>query len=135
MRAIIYTRSRSETSADHQLEECRAFAAGRGWDVTGEFTDENVSASTLDRPGLQQAMQQVRTHGCDALVAQSATRLTRSASDLASILADADAASVAVLTADGIMDTSDELGVMLARVMAGFARRWDEDREYDASAD
>lgn len=69
------------------------------------------------------------------LVAQSATRLTRSASDLASILADADAASVAVLTADGIMDTSDELGVMLARVMAGFARRWDEDREYDASAD
>jgi site-specific DNA recombinase len=135
VRAIIYTRSRSETGADHQLEQCRAFAASHGWDVTEVFTDGDASASNMDRPGLTQAMQQIRTHGCDALVAQSADRLTRNASDLASILADADAANVGVVTADGTLDTSSEYGVMAARLMARFAARWDEGQERDASAD
>jgi site-specific DNA recombinase len=108
MRAIIYTRSRSGTGEDRQLEQCRALAAERGWEVTEVFTDENASAFTMNHPGLQQAMQQVRTRGCGALIAHSASKLTRNASDLASILADADAASVAVLTADGSLDTSGE---------------------------
>jgi DNA invertase Pin-like site-specific DNA recombinase len=132
MRTIIYTRTRSGTGADRQLEQCCAFVASRGWDVTGEFTDTDASAWNLDRPGLQQAMQQVRTRGCDALIAQSASKLTRNASDLASILADADATGVGVLTADGILDTSDEIGVTAARIAARFAVRWDEDH---ASAD
>jgi site-specific DNA recombinase len=122
MRAIMYTRSRSGTGADasRQLEQCRAFAVSRGWDVSEVFTDEDASAYTLDRPGLTQAMHLVRTRGCDVLVAQSADRLTRNASDLASIIADADAdaAGVIVVTADGI-DTSTEAGRMAARVVAG----------------
>jgi site-specific DNA recombinase len=136
MRAIIYTRIRSGNGPDatRQLEQRRAFAARRGWDVSEVFTDVDASASTLDRPGLQQAMQRVRTRGYDALVAQSAAELSRNALDLASILADADAAGVAVLTKDGIVDTSTELGVMTARMMVRFAGRWDEDRR-DASAD
>ncbi len=77
-------------------------------------------------------MQQVRTHGCDALVAQSAACLSRNASVLASILADADAANVAMLTEDGIMDTSMEIGVLTARIMVKFAGRWDDDREQEA---
>lgn len=135
MRAVIYARSRSGTGEDRKLEPCQAFAASREWEVTEVFTDTNVSASTLDRLGLQQAMQQVRTRGCDVLITQSAARPTRNASDFASILADADVVAAPVFTADGIVDTSDELGVMLARVMVEFARRWDEDREHDASTD
>lgn len=129
MRAIIYKRSRSGTGVDasRELERYRTLIASRGWEVSEVFIDEGASAST---PGLSW-VQQVRTHGCDALVAQSAARLSRNASDLAS-LADADAASVAVLTEDGIMDTSRELGVMSTRIMVKFAGHWDEDREEEA---
>ena len=138
MRAVIYTRTAVQTGGDvidRQAEQCRAFAARHGWDVTGEFTDNGVSGARLHRPGLDAAMELIRTRGCDALVAADAARLTRNASDLASILADADAASVVIATADGSLDTSDELGVMLARAKAGFAIRWDQDQERDASAD
>ena len=112
MRAIIYTRSRSETSADRQLEECRELAAERGWEVVGEFADGDASAFTLDRPGMQQGMQLVRTGGCDVLVAASADRLTRNASDLASIFADADAAGVAVALADGTEMSSRMVAIL-----------------------
>jgi site-specific DNA recombinase len=138
MRAVIYTRTAVGTGGDaidRQAGQCRAFAAEHGWDVTGEFADDGVSGLKLSRPGLDAAMQQVRTRRCDALVTADASRLTRNPSDLASILADADAASVVIATADGTLDTSDELGVMLARAKAGFAIRWGQDREHDASAD
>ena len=72
-------------------------------------------------------MHLTRGGGCDVLVAHSASRLTREASELAPILADADASDVAVVTADGMLDTSAEPGVMAARMMARFTARRDDE--------
>lgn len=96
MRAVIYTRSKDVTGEDTQLERCRAVAAERGWEVVAAFSDHGASARNLNRPGLGAAMNLVRGHGCDVLIADASERLTRSASDLQSIFADADAAGVTV---------------------------------------
>ena len=95
MKAVIYTRTGAGTGRnvlDRQLEQCKALAAEHGWDVVATYSDQGSSALNMGRPGLQAAMNLVRSHGCDVLVADAPERLARSTSDLASILADADAA-------------------------------------------
>ena len=117
MRVIIYTRTRSGTGdASRQLEQCRALAADRGWDVSEVFTDEDVSGCTLDRTGLVRAMQRVRSRGCDVLVADALEVLTRRAFDLDSILADADAAGVIVYA--GPFSSSDAAGRAALKITA-----------------
>jgi len=98
MRAVIYTRTGSSANGDsgRQLERCREVAAERGWEVIAAYADESVSAWNTDRPGLSAAMDLVRGHGCEILIADALSVLTRRASDMESILADADAAGVAV---------------------------------------
>ena len=55
--AAIYARVSTEdqvdgTSLDTQLERCRAYVSGRGWNLAGEFVDEGVSGSLSSRPAL-----------------------------------------------------------------------------------
>jgi site-specific DNA recombinase len=132
MRVIIYTRTRSGTGSDasRQLEQCRALATCRRWDVTEVFTDQDVSGRTLDRPGLTRAMQLVRNHGCDVL-ADAIHVLIRSASGFASITSNAGASGVAVVTADGAVDTSSAERRFAAWVVADFTR---QEAGHDASA-
>lgn len=106
MKAAIYMRTATRTGGNaRQAEQCRALAAERGWDVTAIFADDGVSASAFSHPGLDAAMQQVRNRKYDVLIASAASRLTRDASGLASILADADASGVTIATADGMLET------------------------------
>jgi site-specific DNA recombinase len=109
MRAVIYARTGSGNgeNAGRQRERCRAVAAERGWDVIAPYADEGTSAWNMNRPGLKAAMDLVRSHGCDILVVDARSRLTRRASDMDSILADADAAGVTVhLATDGSLDAA-----------------------------
>jgi DNA invertase Pin-like site-specific DNA recombinase len=113
MRAVIYTRSRSGTGEDRQLERCRAVAAEHGWEVIAAYSDHDVSALNLDRPGLQSAMNLVRSRGCNILVADAPEVLTHSASGVRSIVADADAVGVAVHA--GQFSSSDAYGRAVLR--------------------
>lgn len=121
MRAIIYMRVATRTSPgvlDRQEAQCREFAASRGYQVTGVYADEGVSAFRPDRPGLDAAMNLARAGGCDVLIASTASVLTRSASQFRSITSDADASGVAVVTADGV-NTSDGGGRLAAWFTGG----------------
>jgi site-specific DNA recombinase len=120
MRAVIYTRTRSETGENAQLEQCRAMAAERGWDVVATYSDRDASGSNLDRPALQAAMDLVRSRGCDVLIADDVSRLTRRASDMESILVDADAARVTVHA--GSFSSSHAAGRLALRVMLAASR-------------
>ena len=54
-RVVIYTRTAVATGQNvkgRQAEQCRAYAAERGWDVTEVFTDDGVSGSSPNRPRL-----------------------------------------------------------------------------------
>ena len=43
-----------------QLAACRAFAAQKGYEVAGSFVDEGKSRNDFDRPGLLQAISELR---------------------------------------------------------------------------
>lgn len=119
MRAAIYTRTGREDSGDtnRQLQQCRALAAERGWEVNAAYADEDVSAWNMDRSGLTAAMDLVRGHGCDILLADAFSALSRRASDMESILADADAAGVTVHTVTGPFSSSDATSRAAMRIM------------------
>ena len=133
MKAVIYTRTASESSSSQrQLEQCQTFAAVHGWDVAGIYSECCVSGRSADRRTLNLAMQQARNQECGVLIVSDATRLTRDASGLASILRDADAAGVRVVTADGALDTTTKESRPVARLMTWVAGN---DRASDATAD
>lgn len=119
MKAVIYTRTGAGNgeNAGRQLERCREVAAERGWEVIATCADEGTSAWNMDRPGLQAAMGLVRGHGCDILIADALSALTRRASDMESILTDGDAAGVTVHTPTGPFSSSDATSRAAMRIM------------------
>ena len=119
MRAVIYTRTGSSGNDDsgRQLERCRTLAAERGWEVVAAYADQG-SAWNMDRPGLSAAMDLVRGRGCDILIAYALFTLTRRASDLESILADADAAGVTVHLVTESLDSWDAASRLALRITA-----------------
>lgn len=82
-RAVIYTRvstSKQEedgTSLTTQEERCRAYAADRGWQIAGSFTETSSGAKYRDRPGLSALREQVRSGGVDVVLAYALDRLSR----------------------------------------------------------
>lgn len=119
MKAVIYTRTGAGNgeNAGRQLERCREVAAERGWEVIATYADEGTSAWTMDRPGLQAAMGLVRGDGCDILIADALSALTRRASDMESILTDVDAAGVTVHTVTGSFSSSAATSRAAMRIM------------------
>jgi site-specific DNA recombinase len=118
MRAVIYTRTGAGNgeNAGRQLERCREVAAERGWEVIATCADQGTSAWNMNRPGLNAAMSLVRDCGCDILIAYEFSVLTRRASDLESILGDAEAAGVTVHLVTESLDSSDAASRLALRI-------------------
>jgi site-specific DNA recombinase len=98
MRCAIYTRT--ATTQQHceltmslvaQREAAEAFIAKqqhRGWlCLPARYDDDGHSGISLDRPGLQRLLADLRDGKIDHLVAYRLDRLTRSLLDLATLLA------------------------------------------------
>lgn len=83
MQATIYIRVSTDDQARHgfslaeQREACRARASGLGATTIGEFADEGISGSTLDRPGLASLRDAVRNNKIDLIVVRDPDRLSR----------------------------------------------------------
>jgi site-specific DNA recombinase len=84
--AVIYAAKSTKDrhlSIPEQLDDCREMAAENGWEVVGEFCDENFTAYTGNRgPGLARAIARAQEvaaeRGCEAmLVAQHTSRFAR----------------------------------------------------------
>lgn len=60
-----------------QLRHCREHAAKLGWTVAGEITDDGVSGTLLDRPGLDQVRKAVQSRQVDAVLMYDVDRLSR----------------------------------------------------------
>lgn len=86
-RVALYARVSTEMQAEEgfsieaQLNEMRAFAAQRGWVVVAEYVDAGISGSTLERPGLQVALEAAEAHAYDILLVHELSRLSRSVFD------------------------------------------------------
>jgi hypothetical protein len=110
LRCAIYTRKSTEhnldlefNSLDAQREACEAYIksqAHEGWRlVRAHYDDGGLSGASLDRPALQQLLDDVRGGKIDVIVVYKVDRLTRSLADFAKLVELFDQHSVSSKTA------------------------------------
>jgi site-specific DNA recombinase len=91
-RAILYSRvstdKQAETgvSLEMQANKLRAQAGLHDYTVIAEIVDDGESACSLDRPGIQRALDMLKTGEADTLVVYKLDRLTRSLKDFQFLL-------------------------------------------------
>jgi site-specific DNA recombinase len=125
-RAAIYLRVSSRSQEDNyslptQEAACRAFAAERGWDVAGVYTDIHTRTELWERPHLSEMREAVRRHAIDAVVCYAIDRLSGDPVHLGVILSEADYAGVEVAFVTEPLDDSPE--GQLIRFVRGYAAK------------
>jgi len=126
MRVATYTRI--STDEEHQPFSLEAQAQRLGsyiqsqdsWQLVHRFTDQ-MSGSTLERPGLQDALALARAKRYDMLLVYRVDRLSRSVRGLAQVLEELDHAGVNFRSATEPFDTGTAAGRMMVQMLGVFA--------------
>lgn len=127
LRASIYARisqdpKQTGLGVERQLEDCRAFCEERGWTVTAEYVDNDISAySGKKRPQYAAMLEAIRAGKVDVVVAWHTDRLHRRLRDLVEytdVVRDAQGhMKVATHTVKaGDIDLSTPSGIMIASI-------------------
>jgi site-specific DNA recombinase len=122
-RAALYARiSNDQTGAglgvERQLVDCRAYSSARGWSVTVEYVDNDISAySGKTRPGYQQLLRAVSNGEVDVVVAWHTDRLHRRLRELVEYTDALTKTDVLTYTVKaGEIDLSTPSGIMIAQI-------------------
>lgn len=130
-KAIGYVRVSTEKQADNgvslaaQREKIEAYAKLYDLDLVEIVEDAGASASTLDRPGLQRALDLVRRGAADALVVVKLDRLTRSVRDLGAVI-ESHFTRAALLSVGEQIDTRSAAGRLVLNVLMSVAQ-WERE--------
>jgi DNA invertase Pin-like site-specific DNA recombinase len=100
------------------VRECRR----RGWRLIDLIEDAGYSAKDLKRPGIQAALEALRSGDARALVAAKLDRLSRSMLDFTALMATAQKQGWALVALDCAVDTTTPAGEAMANVLATFAQ-------------
>ena len=133
LRCAIYTRVSTEhgldqefNSLDNQREAAEAFTksqAHEGWRLLRDrFDDGGFSGGSLERPALQQLLEQVRQRRVDVIVVYKVDRLTRSLADFAKLVELFDAHGVSFVSVTQAFNTTTSMGRLTLNVLPSFAQ-------------
>lgn len=142
--AVAYLRVSTEEQAasglglEAQRAEVERYAEQHGLTVVSWHVDEGLSAASMGkRPALLAALGAIDAGLAGVLLAKDASRLSRSMSDLSSLLSAATSDGWCVRTADGLVDTCDPQGQLLPHflgVVADLERQFTSQRTRQALA-
>ncbi len=132
-RCAIYTRKSTEhnldlafNSLDAQREACEAYIksqAHEGWRlVPDRFDDGAFSGASLDRPALQDRLEQVRSQKIDIVVVYKVDRLTRSLADFAKLVELFEQHEVSFVSVTQSFNTTSSMGRLTLNVLLSFAQ-------------
>ena len=132
-RCAIYTRKSTEegleqafNSLDAQREACAAYIAsqaGLGWKVISKhYDDGGVSGGTMERPALQNLLEDIAAKRVDVVVVYKIDRLTRSLMDFARIVEVFDKHEVSFVSVTQQFNTSTSMGRLTLNVLLSFAQ-------------
>lgn len=126
-RALIYVRQSLDRDGDGQAVErqeqaCRGLAIARDWDVVDVITDNSRSATKGIRPGWAEVLRRVERGEADVVIAWHLDRITRSMRDLEQLVDLTQTHGVGVITATGDIDLTNDMGRMIARILAAVAQ-------------
>lgn len=110
---------------DAQEAAIRAEVERRGWVLVGIVREEGSGKDT-DRPGLLDALRQVRDGSASGLIVAKLDRLSRSVIDFGSILERMNEWGATLVALDLQVDTSTPTGKLIANVLASVAE-WERE--------
>jgi site-specific DNA recombinase len=122
-RAVGYIRVSTDKQVDHgisleaQRTKLEAYAALYDIELVVVIVDAGVSAKTLQRPGLQQALGMLKKGEADALLVAKLDRLTRSVKDLGTLLDEYFADDFTLLSVADSIDTRTAAGRLVLNVL------------------
>ncbi len=133
LRCAIYTRKSSEegleqdfNSLDAQREACEAYVLSQkheGWSLLPDLYDDGgYSGGSINRPALQQLMDDVQAGKVDVIVVYKVDRLTRSLADFAKIVEILDAKGVSFVSVTQQFNTTSSMGRLTLNVLLSFAQ-------------
>lgn len=129
---MAYTRVSTAEQASSGLGMAAQRSAIESWcaamdhEIMDWFSDDGVSAKTLDRPGLQDAISWIECGHADGLIVFKLDRLTRSVADLNSLMDRFNAQNKALVSVRDNLDTHSATGRMVANIIASIAQ-WERE--------
>jgi site-specific DNA recombinase len=132
-RCAIYTRVSTENGLEQefnslhaQREAAQAYIksqAHEGWKlIRDHYDDGGFSGGSLDRPGLQKLLADIRERRIDIVVVYKVDRLTRSLTDFAKLVELFDAQGVAFVSVTQSFNTTTSMGRLTLNVLLSFAQ-------------
>lgn len=123
-RVVGYIRVSTAQQADHgvsleaQEETLRGYAKVRGLELVHISVDAGVSASSLERPGLQEALSMLDRFEATALLVVKLDRLTRSVRDFVALIDShfRDGTNV-LMSVNESIDTANAMGRMVLKIL------------------
>src|SRR6202049_4678330 len=132
-RCAIYTRKSSEeglgqefNSLHAQREACEAYIRSQrheGWVVIPTaYDDGGFSGGTIERPGLQHLLADIRLGNVDVVVTYKVDRLTRALADFARLIEIFDKHAVSFISVTQQFNTTTSMGRLTLNVLLSFAQ-------------
>jgi site-specific DNA recombinase len=129
----IYTRKSSDegleqefNSLDAQREAGEAFVrsqAHEGWRLSDKhYDDGGISGGTLQRPGLQDLLADIRANKVQIVVVYKVDRLSRSLSDFAKLIDVFEKHGVSFVSVTQQFNTTNSMGRLMLNVLLSFAQ-------------
>lgn len=122
-RVALYARVSTLNNQDPemQLGELREYAARRGWQIGGEYTDQGVSGCRESRPALNRLMSDACRRRFDAILVWKIDRFGRSLKHLVNSLAELAALGVAFISLRDNLDLSTPSGRLMFQIIGAMA--------------
>lgn len=132
-RCAIYTRKSTEdgleqdfNSLQAQREACEAYIASQaslGWKLLKtDYDDGGISGGTMERPALQELLEEIKSGRIDVVVVYKIDRLTRSLMDFAKMVEVFDAHQVSFVSVTQQFNTTNSMGRLTLNVLLSFAQ-------------
>ena len=133
LRCAIYTRVSTDSGLDQEFNSLHAqreaalayvkSQAHEGWKLIRDpFDDGGFSGGSLERPGLQKLLADIRERRIDIVVVYKVDRLTRSLADFAKLVDLFDAHGVAFVSVTQSFNTTSSMGRLTLNVLLSFAQ-------------
>ena len=122
-RVVAYVRVSSQDQADHghsveaQYAKLVHYAAALDVEIVATEVDAGMSASSLERPGLQRALARLDAFEAHGILVVKLDRLTRSVRDLLTLIDNYFGSDYALLSAGEAIDTRSAAGRMLLKLL------------------
>ena len=132
IKCVVYARvstdeqaSRQYSSIESQIDICKHYVEiqkEKDWKFVHAYTDPGFSGKDLERPGIQDLINDIKANKFDVVIVYKIERLVRSIKDFYSLWDLFEAHDVTFVSATQQFDTSNAMGKLMLNILLSFAQ-------------